>query len=60
MPETLTFDITFLYEDSVEGIAIPVTFNQSCLGLFCLLRTACSTAFVRNLLREVSVATLAA
>ncbi len=25
MPETLTFDITYLYEDSVEGIAIPVT-----------------------------------
>jgi len=25
MPDTLTFDITYLYEDSVEGIAIPVT-----------------------------------
>jgi len=25
MPETLTFDISYLYEDSVEGIAIPVT-----------------------------------
>jgi hypothetical protein len=25
MPETLTFDITYRYEDSVEGIAIPVT-----------------------------------
>ena len=25
MPETLTFEIAYLYEDSVEGIAIPVT-----------------------------------
>jgi hypothetical protein len=24
MPETLTFEITYLYEDSVEGISIPV------------------------------------
>ena len=25
MPETLTFEITYLYEDSVDGITIPVT-----------------------------------
>jgi hypothetical protein len=25
MPDTLAFDINYLYEDSVEGIAIPVT-----------------------------------